>query len=126
MRKFFDFLRDLAEDERIPVQNRLVLGGLLVYLLTPLDIVPDYIPILGWLDDAFLSIVVLDYIFNSADTEVILEHYPWNKQGFRKMKGYVERLAWLVPSRVKSLLFRHATRLAVDKRQETPEVAGNS
>ena len=116
MRKFMDFVRDVAEDNRIPIQNRIVLGGLLAYLLTPIDIVPDFVPILGWLDDAFVMVIVLDYIFNSADTELILQHYPWNKKHFEKMKIYTERLSWLVPSRLKRVLFRHATNLALAKK----------
>jgi uncharacterized membrane protein YkvA (DUF1232 family) len=116
MAKIIDFVRDLAEDDRIPLQNRIVLGGLLVYLLTPIDIIPDFIPILGWLDDAFVTLVILDYIFNSTDSDLILEHYPWSKTSFQKMQTYIDRLSWLVPPRVKKLLFRHAGKLALEKR----------
>jgi len=116
MRKLFDFVRDVAEDKRIPIQNRVVLGGLLVYLVTPIDIVPDFIPILGWLDDAFITLIIMDYIFNSADSELILQHYPWNKQHFQKMKIYVDRLSWMVPERLKRTLFRHAFKLAIAKK----------
>ena len=116
MSKLIDFVRDVAEDNRIPLQNRIVLGGLLVYLVTPIDIIPDFIPILGWLDDAFVTLLILDYIFNSADSELILRHYPWNKQSFNKMKTYVDRLSWLIPSRVKTILFRQASQLALEKK----------
>ena len=115
MRKLMEFLRDVAEDERIPLQNRVVLGGLLLYILTPIDLIPDFIPILGWLDDAFVTLVILDYVFNSADSEIILQHYPWNKSGFRSVKTYVDRLSWLVPPRVKNILFRHARKLSLEK-----------
>src|SRR5262245_8946469 len=120
MKKFMEFLADLAEDERIPLQNRIVLGGLILYLLTPVDIIPDFIPLVGWLDDAFVTLIVLDYIFNSADTELILEHYPWNKKNFNKVRAYAQRLAFLVPATVKNFLFRHAEQLSVKakKKQE--------
>ncbi len=117
MRKLFDFVRDVAEDKRIPLQNRVVLGGLLVYLMTPIDIVPDFIPILGWLDDAFITLIIMDYIFNSADSDLILQHYPWNKKHFQKMKIYVDRLSWMVPERLKRTLFRHASQLAIAKKK---------
>jgi Uncharacterized conserved protein len=116
MTKLIDFVRDVAEDHRIPLQNRIVLGGLLAYLLTPIDIIPDFIPILGWLDDAFVTLLILDYIYNSADSDIILQHYPWNKNGFHKMRGYVDRLSWLIPPRVKSVLFSHASKLALQKK----------
>jgi uncharacterized membrane protein YkvA (DUF1232 family) len=115
MAKLLDFVRDVAEDQRIPLQNRIVLGGLVTYLITPIDIIPDFIPILGWLDDAFVTLLILDYVFNSADTDIILQHYPWNKSGFNKMRNYVGRLSWLVPPRLKNILFRNASRLALEK-----------
>ncbi len=121
MRKLIEFVRDIAEDQRIPLQNRVVLGSLLLYLMTPLDLIPDFIPILGWLDDAFVTLIILDYIFNSADTDLILEHYPWNKHNFNKMKGHVERLSWLVPPGIKNLLFHHAAKLAIAKKTRPPK-----
>jgi len=123
MSKIIDFVRDVAEDNRIPLQNRIVLGGLLVYLVTPIDIIPDFIPILGWLDDAFVTLLILDYIFNSTDSDLILQHYPWNKTSFNKMKTHVSRLSWLIPQRVKNILFRHAFKLALENKgaEELPE-----
>lgn len=118
MRKFIDFLRALAEDDRIPLQNRVMLGGLVAYLLTPIDIIPDFIPILGWLDDAFVTVIVLDYVFNSADTELILEHYPWSKRHFARMKTYAERLSWMIPVRLKKVMFKQVTRLAIAANQD--------
>jgi uncharacterized membrane protein YkvA (DUF1232 family) len=116
MRKLIDFLKALSEDSRIPLRNRVMLGGMIVYLMTPMDIIPDFIPILGWLDDVFVTLIVLDYVFNSADTELIKEHYPWNKEHFSKMKIYVERLSWLVPPRLKRILFSQVRRLVIDER----------
>ena len=121
--KIVDFVKSVAADERIPLQNRVILGGLLMYLMTPIDLIPDFIPIIGWLDDAFISILILDYVFNSADTEIILEHYPWNKQHFKKMRTYADRLSWLIPSGLKKLLFRQAKRLAVEKKPHTKKLA---
>jgi uncharacterized membrane protein YkvA (DUF1232 family) len=120
MKKFMEFLTDLAEDDRIPIQNRIVLGGLILYLLTPVDIIPDFIPLVGWLDDAFVTLIVLDYIFNSADTELILEHYPWNKKNFNKVRAYAQRLSFLIPPSVKNFLFKHAAELSIKakKKQE--------
>lgn len=118
MRRLMEFLTDLAEDERIPLQNRVVLGGLVLYLLTPVDIIPDFIPIIGWLDDVFVALIILDYVFNSADTELILEHYPWNKKNFNKVKSYAQRLSFLVPAGVKKFLFREALDRAIELQNE--------
>jgi len=123
MGKLIQFVKDVSADERIPLRNRVMLGGLLLYLMTPIDLIPDFIPILGWLDDAFVTILVLDYLFNSADTELILEHYPWNKEHFSRMKIYVARLSWMVPDRLKSLLFRQVKRLALEKKAGTKKIS---
>ena len=117
MGKLIGFLRSLADEERIPLQNRVVLGGLLAYLLTPIDIIPDFIPILGWLDDAFVTILIMDYVFDSADTDIILEHYPWSKAHFARMRVYSGRLSWMIPATVRRILFREAKRYALSSKQ---------
>jgi uncharacterized membrane protein YkvA (DUF1232 family) len=45
----------LARSPRVPLRARLPLGALLLYLAMPLDIVPDFIPVLGQLDDLLIA-----------------------------------------------------------------------
>jgi uncharacterized membrane protein YkvA (DUF1232 family) len=52
-------VRRLVADPRTPLRDRVLLGALLAYLVFPLDLVPDFVPVAGQLDDAILVGLVL-------------------------------------------------------------------
>lgn len=79
----------LARDSRVPVLRRLQLIVLGAYLVSPIDLVPDFIPVLGQLDDAAIAAVVLRGVVRSAGPEVIAEHWP----GSTRTLNVVLRLA---------------------------------
>jgi len=66
----------LLQDERVSRPRKLLLAGLVAYLAMPLDLVPDFIPVAGQLDDAILVALVLRTVLRSAGTELIREHWP--------------------------------------------------
>ena len=65
----------LFRDQRVPRRHKLLVGGLALYLAMPFDLVPDFIPIAGQLDDAILVALVLRTILR-GDAELIVEHWP--------------------------------------------------
>jgi uncharacterized membrane protein YkvA (DUF1232 family) len=69
-------VRRLLSDGRVPRRHRLALGALLVYLASPIDLVPDFIPVAGQLDDAVLLVLVLRGLLKSAGAGVVREHWP--------------------------------------------------
>lgn len=66
----------LLQDERVSRPRKFLLAGLVAYLAMPLDLVPDFIPVAGQLDDAILVALVLRTVLRSAGTELIREHWP--------------------------------------------------
>jgi uncharacterized membrane protein YkvA (DUF1232 family) len=66
----------LLRDPRVPRRSKLALGALALYLASPIDLVPDFIPVAGQLDDVLLAAVVLRGIVRSAGAEVVAEHAP--------------------------------------------------
>jgi len=66
IRKLNSFLAALAADPRIPARDKAVLAGLCAYLASPLDLIPDFIPVIGYLDDLVVAALVLDYVFHMA------------------------------------------------------------
>jgi len=69
------FRRVLADD-RTPRSSKLLLGALVGYLLMPLDVVPDFIPVAGQLDDAILVALVLRRLLRATGSDVLREHWP--------------------------------------------------
>jgi uncharacterized membrane protein YkvA (DUF1232 family) len=64
----------LARDPRVPLQQKLVLGGMAAYLAFPIDVIPDFIPVIGELDDIAVLILGLDWFIRNAPPEVVEEH----------------------------------------------------
>ena len=68
--------RRLIGDPRVPRSRKLLLGGLIAYLAMPFDLVPDFIPVAGVLDDAVLVALVLRAVVRAAGPGVLREHWP--------------------------------------------------
>ena len=68
--------RRLLTDPRVPLRSRLALVALLGYLLCPIDLVPDFVPVAGQLDDAIVLAIVLRHVVRAAGHGVIQEHWP--------------------------------------------------
>jgi uncharacterized membrane protein YkvA (DUF1232 family) len=68
--------RRLLGDPRVLLRHKLALGLLIGYLASPLDLVPDFIPLIGYLDDAALVVVVLRALVRSSGPELVREHWP--------------------------------------------------
>jgi uncharacterized membrane protein YkvA (DUF1232 family) len=68
-------LRALLRDPRVPTRRKLLLAGLLVYLAMPVDLVPDFIPVAGQLDDAIVVALVLRAVLRSGGQELLCEHW---------------------------------------------------
>ena len=69
-------LRRLLADPRVPTHNRVALGAVLVYVILPFDLIPDFIPVAGQLDDALILALVLGHLLRSASPQVVQESWP--------------------------------------------------
>jgi uncharacterized membrane protein YkvA (DUF1232 family) len=61
-------------DDRIPRRVRLTLAGLALYLAMPLDIIPDFVPVLGQLDDLVLVVIGVAFIVRSIPMPLLESH----------------------------------------------------
>ncbi|MEB3022803.1 DUF1232 domain-containing protein [[Mycobacterium] crassicus] len=75
-------LRRLATDRSLPRAVRIRLWLLLIYLASPIDIIPDFIPILGYADDAIIAVVVLRSIVRRAGIDTVRARWPGSADGF--------------------------------------------
>ena len=69
-------VRRLIGDPRVPAESKLLLGVLVVYLASPIDLVPDFIPVAGQLDDALLLALVMRHLVRRSGARVVAEHWP--------------------------------------------------
>ncbi|WP_410592482.1 YkvA family protein [Amycolatopsis sp. lyj-23] len=75
-------VRRLAADRTLPRGVRVRLGLLLAYLALPVDLVPDFIPVLGYADDAIVVTAVLRSVVRRAGLDVVRAHWPGTDDGF--------------------------------------------
>lgn len=71
----------LAADPEMPRRIRVVLAGLLVFLASPIDLIPDFIPVLGYADDVIITAVVLRWVTRSAGPQALATHWPGTPDG---------------------------------------------
>jgi uncharacterized membrane protein YkvA (DUF1232 family) len=73
----------LMTDERVPRRHKLLLAALVGYLALPFDLVPDFIPVAGQLDDVLIVALVLRRFLRSGGDQLVREHWPGPEQSLR-------------------------------------------
>ena len=73
--------RGLLGDREVPGRCKLALVGLVAYLASPIDLVPDFLPVIGVLDDAILVALTLRWIVRVAGAERIGHHWRGSARG---------------------------------------------
>jgi uncharacterized membrane protein YkvA (DUF1232 family) len=86
-------VRRLAGDRSLPRGVRVRLWLLLAYLASPVDLVPDVVPVLGYADDAVVTVLVLRSVVRRAGPEALSRHWPGTPEGL----ATVRRAAGLPP-----------------------------
>ncbi len=106
--KVIQFLKDVAGDARIPDRDKKIILTLIVLIVSPIDIIPDWIPFFGLMDDFVLAAIILDYYFRVVDPEVLLHHYPFGMKSFSTLKKLARMTAFLVPQFITRRVWKYA------------------
>ena len=99
---FLILLKRLVADPRVPRKSKLILGATIVYLVSPIDVLPDFLPGVGQLDDVVVALLALHSILNRVDGEVVVEHWPGNENVIRMVRAGLSAVAQLVPGKWES------------------------
>ncbi|GIF98661.1 YkvA family protein [Catellatospora citrea] len=75
-------LRRLAADRTLPRGVRVRLALLMVYLAVPFDLIPDFLPVIGYADDAIIVALVLRSTVRRAGLDAVRRHWPGTEDGF--------------------------------------------
>ena len=82
-------VRDLVTDRSTPRGIRVALVILLVWLISPIDLVPEFIPVLGPLDDVIVAVVILRYVRRRLGDEELRRRWRGTDDGFRTLTTVV-------------------------------------
>ena len=93
----------LARDPRVPTPQKLVLAAVAGYLVFPIDIIPDFVPVLGQLDDVGVLLFGLDFFIRNAPKEVVEEHMGRIARNDDDLKHDLERAQGVLTHRASDL-----------------------
>jgi uncharacterized membrane protein YkvA (DUF1232 family) len=83
-------LKRLTTDRTLPVGVRVRVALLFVYLALPIDIIPDFVPLLGYADDAIIVILVLRSVCRRVSVEALRAAWPGSNDGFAALQRLLE------------------------------------
>ena len=80
-------VRDLIADRSTPIGVRVALVVLLVWLISPIDLIPEFIPVLGPLDDVVVAVLVLRFVRRRLGEEQLRRRWRGSADGFALLTG---------------------------------------
>jgi uncharacterized membrane protein YkvA (DUF1232 family) len=97
-REFVTFLPNLAalfyglaRDPRVPRSSKVLLGFGIAWFGSPIDLIPEFIPVVGPLDDAIVALLILRHVLGSVGREVIAEHWSGDSAVLDRMVRMTRR-----------------------------------
>jgi uncharacterized membrane protein YkvA (DUF1232 family) len=82
-------LKRLTTDRALPASFRVRVALLFVYLAIPIDIIPDFVPVLGYADDAIIVVLVLRSVCRRVSLEELRAAWPGTDEGFAALERLV-------------------------------------
>jgi uncharacterized membrane protein YkvA (DUF1232 family) len=98
-------IASLLVEPSVPRAAKVALAAVAVYLASPVDLIPDFIPFLGYLDDLLLVAVIVDGLVNYLDRSLLLRYWPGEAASLDATAAIARRLAQWVPRRIKLRIF---------------------
>lgn len=101
---FLLLLGRLFKDSRVPLAEKAMLVGAIAYVISPLDLIPDVIPVIGQVDDLYLVALVVLRMLSRTDDAVLQEH--WNGRGdlVSIVNKIVRAAQFVLPKRMQRIL----------------------
>jgi len=84
-------VRDLVRDGSVPFGVRAAAVGLIAWLLNPIDLIPEFIPVLGPLDDVVVAILVLRYVRRRLGDDELFRRWPGTREAYALLGGVLGR-----------------------------------
>jgi|SoiMethySBSTD1v2_1073268.scaffolds.fasta_scaffold549126_2 uncharacterized membrane protein YkvA (DUF1232 family) len=98
-------IASLMADRTVPKAAKIALAAVAVYLASPIDLIPDFLPVIGYLDDVLLVAVVMDGLLTYVDRALLLRYWPGDPASLDAFAAVARRVARWVPSKLKSRIF---------------------
>ena len=94
----------LLRDERVSQADKAILAGIIMYVIVPIDIIPDFIPFIGQVDDSYLLAISILRLFNRADRRVVMDHWRGERDIKELVDSIVKIAEFFLPGPIKNVL----------------------
>ncbi len=94
----------LMTDPRVPKTEKALVAGAVIYAIVPLDLIPDMIPFVGQIDDAYLIAMTLLRLIDRTDVNVVREHWNGGGDVVQLIEAMALMTAKLLPKRIRRVL----------------------
>jgi uncharacterized membrane protein YkvA (DUF1232 family) len=103
---YLRLLGGLLTDRRVDALDKLLVAGAMAYILMPLDVIPDFIPFLGEVDDLYLLLFALQRLVSNAGRNVLYAHWTGPLEDLKdlNLQAAISAAAFFLPKRVRRRL----------------------
>lgn len=96
----------LLLDPRVPRRSKITLGLAAAYVVSPIDLIPDVIPVIGWADDLLLVLFAIDSLIERAGQEVVDEHWDGPGDLLNLVREAIGLSRQIMPKRLTAIIDR--------------------
>ena len=94
----------LLKDPRVSSADKAIVAGIIMYVIVPIDVIPDFIPFIGQVDDSYLLAIGFLRLLNRSDYKVVMEHWKGDID-IKELVTSISKIAeFFLPKRVKNVL----------------------
>ena len=97
-------LTRLARDPRVPVRAKRVAAALAVYAVSPIDLSPDWLPVVGLVDDLLALVLAVTVLVESTPEEVVAEHWEGTPEMLERIRAGAGLVMDRLPARLRWVL----------------------
>lgn len=108
--KYLRLLGGLIADRRVAIFDKLLVAGAIAYIISPIDLIPDFIPFFGEVDDLFILMLALQHLVDNAGRRVLLDHWTGDPDdlGDLNLNAALAAAAFFLPKRIRRRIRRVA------------------
>ncbi len=96
----------LLADPRVPRRSKIALGAAAAYVASPIDLVPDIIPVVGWADDILFLLMAIDGLITRSGPEIVEEHWDGPVDLLTLIEDVLSLARGIVPGKIRGIFDR--------------------
>ena len=85
-------MRRLRKDPRVPTRVKVVLGVAVLWVISPIDLIPEFLPVIGPLDDVVVVALALRYALRHVPADALLEAWPADRRILERLAPQVRKI----------------------------------